>query len=50
VASWSVDAWVRGNRITGPGESYKYAQSETIKHPMGFDRPMSGAAQGMILI
>jgi hypothetical protein len=35
--SWSVDAWVMGNRITGPGEAYKYAQGETIKHPMGFD-------------
>ena len=36
--SWSVDAWVMGNRITGPGEAYKYAQGETIKHPLGFDR------------
>ncbi len=35
--SWSVDAWVMGNRITGPGDAYKYAQGETIKHPMGFD-------------
>ena len=35
--SWSVDAWVMGNRITGPAEAYKYAQGETIKHPMGFD-------------
>ncbi|HEY6903093.1 MAG TPA: DUF3604 domain-containing protein, partial [Candidatus Acidoferrales bacterium] len=35
--SWSVDAWVMGNRITGPGEAYKYAQGQTIKHPMGFD-------------
>ncbi len=35
--SWSVDAWVMGNRITGPGEALKYAQGETIKHPMGFD-------------
>jgi hypothetical protein len=26
-----------GNRITGPGDAYKYAQGETIKHPMGFD-------------
>ena len=24
--SWSVDAWVMGNRITGPDEAYKYAQ------------------------
>src|SRR5262245_30866930 len=35
--SWSVDAWVMGNRTTGPGEALKYAQGETIKHPMGFD-------------
>ena len=35
--SWSVDAWVMGNRITGPGDALKYAQGETIKHPMGFD-------------
>ena len=35
--SWSVDAWVMGNRITGPDEAYKYAQGETIKHPLGYD-------------
>jgi hypothetical protein len=35
--SWSVDAWVMGNRITGPGDALKYAQGQTIKHPMGFD-------------
>jgi len=35
--SWSVDAWVMGNRITGPGEALKYAQGETIKHPLGYD-------------
>lgn len=35
--SWSVDAWVMGNRITGPDDAFKYAQGETIKHPMGFD-------------
>ncbi|HEY7319785.1 MAG TPA: DUF3604 domain-containing protein [Candidatus Binatia bacterium] len=35
--SWSVDAWVMGNRITGPDDAYKYAQGQTIKHPMGFD-------------
>ena len=35
--SWSVDAWVMGNRITGPADAYKYAQGETIQHPMGFD-------------
>ena len=35
--SWSVDAWVMGNRLTGPCEALKYAQGESIKHPMGFD-------------
>jgi len=35
--SWSVDAWVMGNRITGPADALKYAQGETIKHPMGYD-------------
>ena len=35
--SWSVDAWVMGNRITGPADAYKYAKGGTIKHPMGFD-------------
>src|SRR5512141_1768488 len=35
--SWSVDAWLMGNRLTGPGEALKYAQGETLKHPMGFD-------------
>ena len=35
--SWSVDAWLMGNRITGPDEAYKYAQGQTIKHPLGYD-------------
>ncbi len=35
--SWSVDAWVMGNRLTGPADALKYAQGETIKHPLGFD-------------
>ena len=35
--SWSVDAWVMGNRMTGPDDAYKYAQGQTIKHPLGFD-------------
>jgi len=35
--SWSVDAWVMGNRITGPDDALKYAQGQTIKHPMGYD-------------
>lgn len=35
--SWSVDAWVMGNRITGPADAYKYAQGQPIKHPMGYE-------------
>jgi hypothetical protein len=35
--SWSVDAWVMGNRITGPDDALKYAQGQSIKHPAGFD-------------
>jgi hypothetical protein len=35
--SWSMDAWVMGNRITGPDDAYKYAQGQTIKHPLGYD-------------
>ena len=26
-----------GNRITGPDDALKYAQGQTIKHPMGYD-------------
>jgi Protein of unknown function (DUF3604) len=36
--SWSVDAWLMGNRLTGPDEAYKYAQGQTIKHPLGSGR------------
>jgi hypothetical protein len=35
--SWSVDAWIFGNRLTGPDDAYKYAQGQTIKHPLGYD-------------
>jgi hypothetical protein len=35
--SWSLDAWVMGNRITGPADAYKYAQGGVIKHPLGYD-------------
>ena len=35
--SWSVDAWLFGNRLTGPGDAYKYFKGETIKHPLGYD-------------
>jgi len=35
--SWSVDAWLMGNRLTGPADALHYAQGETIKHPLGYD-------------
>jgi len=35
--SWSLDAWVFGNRVTGPADAYKYAKGETIKHPLGYN-------------
>ena len=35
--SWSMDAWLMGNRLTGPDDALKYAQGQTIKHPMGYD-------------
>jgi hypothetical protein len=35
--SWSVYAWLMGNRLTGPDDALKYAQGQTIKHPLGYD-------------
>src|SRR5271168_934271 len=35
--SWSLDAWVGGDRITDPGDAYKYFKGQPIKHPMGYD-------------
>ena len=35
--SWSLDAWLIGNRVTDPGDAYKYFKGEPIKHPMGYD-------------
>jgi len=35
--SWSVDAWLFGNHLTGPAEAYEYAKGQTIKHPLGYD-------------
>jgi len=34
--TWSLDAWIFGNKITGPADAYKYAKGETIKHPLGY--------------
>lgn len=35
--SWSFDAYIFGNHITGPADAYKYAKGEPIKHPLGYD-------------
>jgi hypothetical protein len=35
--SWSLDAYVIGNTITGPEEAYQYAMGEPIKHPGGYE-------------
>lgn len=35
--SWSLDAYVIGNTITGPEEAYRFSLGEAIKHPAGFD-------------
>jgi hypothetical protein len=35
--SWSLDAWLLGNRLTGPADAYRYFKGETIKHPAGYD-------------
>ena len=35
--SWSLDAWIFGDRETGPGDAYKYFKGETIKAPLGYD-------------
>jgi len=35
--SWSVDAWLFGNHLTGPDDALKYARGATIKHPLGYD-------------
>ena len=32
-----MDAWLIGNRLTGPDDALKYAQGQTIKHPLGYD-------------
>jgi len=35
--SWSLDAYILGNTVTGPEEAYQYAMGQTIKHPAGYD-------------
>jgi hypothetical protein len=35
--SWSFDAYIFGNHVTGPADAYRYFKGETIKHPLGYD-------------
>ena len=35
--SWSFDAYVFGNMLTGPEDAYKYALGHPIKHPAGYE-------------
>ncbi len=35
--SYSADAWLFGDRLTDPGDAYKYFKGETIKAPLGYD-------------
>src|SRR5215510_8742656 len=35
--SWSFDAYIFGNHLTGPADAYRYFQGQTIKHPLGYD-------------
>jgi hypothetical protein len=35
--SWSMDAYIIGNHLTGPEEAYKFSLGQPIKHPAGFD-------------
>lgn len=35
--SWSFDAYIFGNHVTGPADAYKYAKGEPIPHPLGYD-------------
>lgn len=35
--SWSFDAYIFGNHITGPADAYAYAKGQPIKHPLGYE-------------
>jgi len=35
--SWSLDAYIIGNHITGPEDAYKFSMGQAVKHPAGFD-------------
>ena len=34
--SWSLDAYIIGNHLTDPEDSYKFAMGQPVKHPAGF--------------
>ncbi|MHA7777222.1 DUF3604 domain-containing protein [Roseibium sp. M-1] len=35
--SWSFDAYIFGNHLTGPADAYNYAKGQPIKHPLGYN-------------
>ena len=35
--SWSFDAYIFGNHLTGPADAYRYFKGQPIKHPLGYD-------------
>src|SRR5262245_36934171 len=35
--SWSLDAYIIGNHVTGPAEAYRFSMGQPVKHPAGFD-------------
>ena len=35
--SWSLDAYIIGNHVTGPADAYKFSLGEAVKDPAGFD-------------
>jgi len=35
--SWSLDAYIIGNTVTGPAEAYQYSIGQPIKHPAGYE-------------
>ena len=34
--SWSMDAYIIGNTITGPAEAYQFSLGQPISHPGGY--------------
>jgi hypothetical protein len=46
--SWSQAAWLFGNRLTDPGDAYKYFKGEPIKHPAGYEVKITTPGFGSI--